>query len=243
MRTLLLASLSLAAALTTPRDAEACGGYMPEPAALQLSTHSIDGRGMPETRTFALLPWEAVPEGLTWDRLSWASFDATQIARARPLAKPLTLTLLGPAGTRVVTATQRVFLDRAWKHRAHVAAVQLDVPQGFRIALRGAHANARWVALEDRVSTPALSKWLAKHAAAHGKPDSVHVSRIAGTAIEVVSFYSVTERRLVTLLKEGEHSAGELDGMPLGAFAYNGGLHLVLPDGAATRQVFLGRSS
>ena len=242
MRPLLLVSLSLVAALTTARDAEACGGYIPEPQVLQVSSHRILGRGEQHTRTFVVLPWDVVPERLTWDQLSPQSFDSTQFARARPLAKPMTLTLLGPSGTRVVTESRRVYLDRSWKFLGKVGAIEVDVKGRFRIALEGAHVKARWLALEPQAPTPELTAWLSKQAPAHREVDGIQVRRIAGTTTDVVELYSRTEQRSVTLLKDGNRNAGELASMPIGAFANNGAIQLVLANGAATSQVYVGAS-
>src|SRR5687767_8051115 len=95
MRTLLLASLTITA-LQNPADA--CGPYVVEPTVFQLANG------------FALLNQEAEQGEHTWRRLRPHSYDNTQIANTTPLETPMTITLVGPSGTKVVSSKVRALI-------------------------------------------------------------------------------------------------------------------------------------
>lgn len=244
MRSLLLGALSLVAALTDTRDADACGGYRPGPEVFQLTAHTVIDRDRPgrapSTRVFALLPWDHAPaDGLAWRRISPMSFDATEIASATPFANPVTLTLLGPSGARVVSTTKHVFLSRSWHFDRPVGAVEVTAQGDFQIALRGNLAGARWVELDDVATTKPLEAWVQANAGSAGRDgvESIFASRVRGTTTEVVSFYSRSQQRRVTLLKVGTASYGALAGTPLGAFSLDGRIQLAVGDRVAVRTI------
>ena len=227
MRSLLLVALTLSA-VTPSRDAEACGNYRPEPEVFRLSSHVIVGKGVPDAqrrRTFVLLPRRAAPEdGLAWQKLAPQSFDATQIADGPVLASPVTVTLVGPAGTKVVASTKQVFLSRSWEFERPIAALEVPAVEGFAIAIEGNHPNAKWTELE-RVN--------------RAKNDGTYVSRVDGSDVKLVSFYSSKARKYVTMLKVGEKNHGEFSGHALGAVTNDGVMSLVVADGSRATKVYL----
>jgi len=242
MRTLLIAAFSLSA-LTPSRDADACGSYTPEPQVLRLSTHFVPGGDGDRRRTFALLGSTTPPPKLAWKLLAPMSYDATQIANDMMLANPITLTLVGPSGTRVVSSSKHVFLSRSWNFDATASALEVDGGVGFAIAIEGKHDRAKWIELED--VTPAKAKlrtWVTALGVTPYDADSIYVNRVKGTDLEIVSVYPSNGTKMITFLKQGDRNHGRFDGSPLGAFSNGGVTKLVLADGARATAVFLGAS-
>jgi hypothetical protein len=239
MRTLLLAALSLSA-LTPSRDADACGGYVREPRILQLAAHVVasDGKGS-ELRTFALFGTATPPANIKWRRLDPMSFDTTSVAHATPLANAVTLTLLGPSGTRVVSSTKHVFLSRSSGLRKTASALDIGDVKDFTIALEGVHPTATWTAVEDVSYTNArkMAAWVKAQGA---DASSVYVSRVKGTPFETVSVWTEGSTKTVTFLKRGDDNLGRFDGSPIGAFTNKGITQLVLVDGAQVSTAYLG---
>jgi hypothetical protein len=160
MRNLISCLAVLAFVLTTvrSRSADACGSYSPEPrpAVLRLSSHvthelHADGELTTGRRLFALGRREA-DHDVRWVPVAPGTFDPARVALLDAAAAPITLTLVGPRGTRVVRATRTVLLD-TWSllrrdvRRAH----ELDVPadEQFAIAVIGQSPSARWIPLDQ----------------------------------------------------------------------------------------------
>ena len=238
MRTLLIAALSLST-LTPSRDADACGGYNPEPRILRLATHALasDGNGS-ELRTFALFGAATPPANVTWRRLDPMSFDTAQVAHAAPLANAVTLTLVGPSGTRVVSSSKHVFLSRALGRRSTESALDIGVVKDFAIALEGVHPNATWTALDNR--SPQQATTLAWVKAQGVDASWVDVNRVKGTAIETVSVWMEARAKTVTFLRQGDKNLGRFDGNPIGAFTNKGITQLVLVEGTRISTAYLG---
>ena len=242
MRTLLIAALSLSA-FTPSRDADACGGYIREPRVLRLSTHHIpsfdEGAG---TRSFVVLGTATPPATVAWRRLAPSSYDSTQIANDMVLANSVTLTLLGPAGTRVVSSTQHVFLSHTFDFRGATNALDIGNAHGFSIAIEGVHPNATWRALEKPLYRKAASSstWVTALGVTPASVNEIDVRRITGTPFEAVSLYAKDSTKLVTFLRHGDKNLGRFDGSPVGTFTNNGITQLVLFDGANVSTAYLG---
>ena len=238
MRTLLIAALSLSA-FTPSRDADACGGYVPEPRVLQLTARFEETNGINRgvTRNFAILGLATPSPSLKWRRLAPSSFDSTSIA-TDTVATPMTLTLIGNPGARVVTRKQRVFLSTQAFSEA-TSAIDVGNADGFFIALEGSHPKATWSPLEDLTSKKSTQAkaWLA---ALGVKPYSVYVSRVKGTPFETVSMWTDAGTKTVTYLRHGDRNLGRFDGSPIGAFTNNGVTQLVLVDGRTVSTAYLG---
>jgi len=245
MRTLLIASslvFSLSA-FTPSRDAEACGGnYQPELRVMRLSTHFLPHtNGTTHRRSFVVFG-TANPGKLKWELLAPMSYDATQIAAGSVLAVPATFTIIGSAGTRVVTGNKHVYLSKSWSFDGVMSAVEVTTPDdGFSIAIEGAHAGATWSALEDTSSSKAKSKlWVKALGVSPIDADSIYVNRIAGTKFETVSVYPKDGTQMMTFVKYGDRNLGRYQGSPMGAFTNDGKLMLVLTEGALVTAVDLG---
>jgi hypothetical protein len=237
MRTLLIAALSLSA-VTPSHDAEACGTYVPEPRVFQLTAHfeqaGLDGR--PLRRTFAVVGDVTPPANLTWRRLSSTTFDSTSIADSMPATKPITLTLIGRSGARVVSSTKHVFLTRSARG-ATASAIDIGDANGFSIAIEGAHPNATW----SEIDAPTYQRSGSARAwvtALGVTPRLVYVSRVPGKPFEVVTVMP-KDGGQVTFVKHGDRNLGRFDGSPIGAFTNNGATQLVLVDGTKVSTAYL----
>jgi hypothetical protein len=238
MRTHLIAALSLSA-VTPSHDAEACGSYVPEPRVFQLTAHfeqaGLDDRSI--RRTFAVLGDVTPPATLTWRRLSRTTFDSTSIADSMPGTKPVTLTLVGASGTRVVSINKHVFLSHAWDRAKATRALDIGDANGFSIAIEGAHPNAAW----SEIDAPTYQRSGSARAwvtALGVTPGLVYVSRVPGKPFEVVTVMP-KDGSQVTFVKHGDRNLGRFDGSPIGAFTNNGATQLVLVDGTKVSTAYL----
>ena len=237
MRTLLLAALSLSA--LTPSRSDACGNYRPEPRVMRLSTHFIVDRATDRRRTFVLYG-DAPAAERSWRMLAPMSYDATQIADGERLANPVTFTLVGETGTRVVASTKHVYLSKSWDFERPQHAMDLGDVEGFAVAIEGKHEHAAWIALEERThSQRAIARWVTAHGITPYDGASIYVSRVAGTDFETVSVFPKNGKKMLTFLKHGDREIGRYNGTAMGAVSIDGITNLVIVDGAQTRQVFL----
>ena len=231
---MILAALAVSSSfVASVRIADACGGYNLEPTVFRLSSHFIVGADSAERRrTFALLREQAPSKGLAWHQLAPMSYDATQIANAKSFASPVTLTLVGPSGAKVVSSSKHVFLSRSWDFDAATGAV--EVPSGdFAIALSGSHEDAKWLALEDvKYSKSAMLAWVTAQGVTPFDADSLYISHVKGTNIDTVTLFPKDGTKMLTLLKEGEANVGQFNGSPHGAFELDGTTKVVIVDGA-----------
>jgi hypothetical protein len=210
MRTLLLASLTIA---TLQNPADACGPYVVEPTVFQLA------------RGYALLNEEPT-ETPVWRRLAPDSYDSTQIADATPLATPRTITLVGPSGTKVVTGTQRAFFKSGFT-RTSKATVALAIPNGgsYSVALAGAHANAKWIALDTEVrGSKAELDWVSARGVTpyrgYGAP-MVYLHKLKNTTYDTVTVFA-KEGGMVTFVRSGGHEVARFDGDIVGGVTVRG---------------------
>ena len=135
MRTL-LALTALVSAFHTSSDA--CGWMPPTVEIHRVADHAAHG--------FVVLG--AAPEVTDnhWLALQPRSYDGSQVAELSWLPTARELTLLGYAGTRVVSADHQVAL-REWGARDR-AFTALEVPNGFELAIDGRAANVAWHPIE-----------------------------------------------------------------------------------------------
>ncbi|MBA3504042.1 MAG: hypothetical protein M4D80_41455 [Myxococcota bacterium] len=243
MRTLTLqiAALSLFL-LALHRNAEACGSYVPEPRVLRLSTHQLPSFDKNvAARSFAVFANAKAPAKLVWQQLVPMSYDLTQIANDMALANPVTLTLLGPSGTRVVSSKKHVFLARTFDFNEAANAIDIGNASGFSIALEGAHPDATWSTLEHvGYRKTNLDTWVTALGASPSQGGSIHLSRVKGTPFETVSLYVKDSVKMVTFLKHGDRNLGRFEGTPIGTFTNKGVTQLVLVDGARVSTAYLG---
>ncbi|MEJ7598803.1 MAG: hypothetical protein WKG01_12925 [Kofleriaceae bacterium] len=194
--TLLLAALTLSLLPTT--EADACGDYGgdPAPQVMPISTHS--GRSEPteefRTRSFAVLgPTDGAR--LRWSMLAVRSYDGTRVAPVSGAMSPRELTLVGASGSRRVTATQRVALDRHATFQAPHLALELDDARDMTFAVAG----SRPVSL------------ITLESSSNGIPGTS-----ARTSLVIVDHTPVTEVYL------GATSLGRYAGYAVGAITWDG---------------------
>lgn len=143
MRSILLAAVLAASILVTHvQTADACGGgYQWQPTA-----HLVVTPVVKNAQSFALLSERldaTRAKGIKLARLDTSSFDTTATAFGRKLFEAQRLTLLGPAGTKLVQAKTTTWVDLAFDHEEAREAV--IVPDGeFVIALDGHFKDATW---------------------------------------------------------------------------------------------------
>lgn len=200
LRSMMLAVTLLLTTTLDARPAEACGGgygqFQWRPAVLEVTSHHAPavratGRRAGKTRWFVTLSRGTRPDGLTWKPIAPHSFDWTEIAEAPDLAQPVTLTLLGRAGTRVVSARRVVYLSSPHDATARTA-VELEVSgdDDWAVALRGDLGKAAWDGLTYPAADAATRKW----ASTQGLDPRVAVTRVAGTTLEIVQGNDLTSR-------------------------------------------------
>jgi hypothetical protein len=136
--------LALAIAMLTTllmEPADACGP-LPMPRLYAVSRQIVGDPTAHVVHQFAVLD-DRAPEDASWRWLATNTYVATQIADAPALATPVTLTLIGPHGTRVVKTTQRVYLKQR-VDRAGSSAIDLG-PTDDVVAIEGTLSwDARW---------------------------------------------------------------------------------------------------
>ena len=214
-------SLTALAAVIPANHADACGP-MPAPHMLAISHHGH--------HTFVVLD-EAAPKDANWRQLFPDSYDYTRIADAPDLEAPVELTLLGRSGTRVVTATHRVFLDDAWTvpMQRHVAfeVEGLDNQDWFEVAVVGRRANLSWRTM-DQVPDKDNDgiAWLA----AHGRRgvNLAYLTTITGTTTQIVTWFDSTGVQFA--VRRGDADLGEHEGLVIGELDMPGRHLLVRKD-------------
>jgi hypothetical protein len=230
MKTLLLAAVSLSA---LHANADACG--TPAPTVFRLSSHYVvGGAGTDHRRMFVLLD-EVAPKGLYWKQLSPMSYDATEIANAYTLAAPMTFTLVGPSGTRVVSTAKHFYLSKSWDFTQATGALEIDLKDddNFAIAISGTQRRAQWDEVTGEETTKQLERWVAKQGVTVLDHSSIYASRIKGTDIEAVAAFDKAGK-MITLIKDGSRLVSKIDGSVLGAIEIDGNLQLVVASGNRT---------
>jgi hypothetical protein len=240
MRNLLLAPV-LASFVLSSAPADACGPYMQEPTIFKLSTHhrGTQVTGL-VTRTFVLTGAidQAQADQMSWQRLGVMSFDLARFATAPDLATPMDVTLIGPGGTKVVSSKRRGFLEGGFEERKPSSALEIEGlgAHRFTFALKGRHANAKWIAVGDnQAASSADLAWVKKHGVKPVSPEYVYVAKLAGTELELVSVLA-ENTGVVTLVRSGNHDLyTRFDGSSPGAFQLNGQRYVLASlDGAVT---------
>lgn len=205
----------------------------------RLSSHYVLDRD-PSTerrRTFALIPERAPEKGLSWRQLSPMSYDMTSIADGMPFTHPVTLTLVGPSGTRVVASKKHVFLSHSWDFELDTGAVEVPDHGDFAIALSGSHAGAEWHALEHTPSKKELVAWVKAQGVKPFDANSIYASRVDG--VETITLFPENGTKMITFVRRGTENLGRFDGSPLGAYKLAGVTKLVIVDGASAQSVWL----
>lgn len=230
----LFAALALAAALPS-HDADACGPYIPEPQVFALSSHGLTSGA---TRTFVVLG-EATPDTSThWRQLAPGTFDPARIVPAGRLAQPMQMTLVGPSGTRTVTARKRVYLTRTLEFSDPRTAVEIDPGRdedGFQVALAGVHRDAAWISLDAAARSSGDAAWIAGQGVTTS-PGAHHVQRVAG--VDVLTVLGA-DGQPTTLLRHGTTNYGQYPGAAIGALEVDGTRYLLVQHEGTLQQAYL----
>jgi hypothetical protein len=228
MRTALL-SLVAFSTLAPLHQADACGSYVPEPRIHQLSSHFIPrGEGQ---RSFVVLGG-ASDDKRAWKQLAPMSYDGTQIARGFTLEHPMTFTIVGKDGTKIVTGRNQFFLSQTFQFREAASAIEVPWSDDRAVVIEG----EKGLALDERDPTTAKTKqWVAQRGIPAVSGDYAYISRSNG--VELVTAYDTSVDKYVTFLKRGDQELGRRDGRPLGVIELDGERRVVLGDGAWTSSV------
>lgn len=188
------------------QEADACGGsYVPELRIHQLSSHHIPTRAR---RSFVVLGG-ASNEKRPWAQLAPRSYDSTKIAQGVPLARPMTFTIVGVNGTKVVTGRNHVFLASTFAFLEAASAIEVPWVGDRALVIEGSHADAKWVAFDSL------------------RDDGITLS---------TSYTTDAAKPLVTV-KRGADEVGRFMGRALGVVTVGGERRLVFGDGAWTSSV------
>lgn len=219
----LAAAFALSTAVAAPPTADACGGsygaVVRTPRSFAVSKHFV--RDAKNQRAFVALGGTA-PDGLAWKQLAPRTYDATKIAPA-PAGAPMTLTLVGEKGTRVITSARYVYLSLSMFMEGSTLALEYDVQPGddFEIALLGTRTDAKWGDLpERRLGSKADSTWLEAQGFGIDKAERIGVYD-AGD-IDVLSFWDAKSQRIMTVFRRGTAELGRSLGHPRGTVAVDG---------------------
>lgn len=227
-------SLATAFALSTglfvhaPPTAEACGGYMRverAPRSFAVSTHFIPRAADGVThRAFVALAGRA-PEGLAWTPLAPVSYDATLIAPA-PALSPMTLTLVGEKGTRVVTSARYVYLSQSMFMAGTTLALEVDIQPGetYELALFGEHPSVRWSDVATRASTKADADWVRGRGLSVGGANAVTAYRHGD--LELLAAYDAKAAAVTTVMRRQGNEISRHLGWPRGSVELDGKRYL-----------------
>ena len=220
-----LIALSLALTTLSSTAALACGDLSQDAAPPHvLRVDTIQGPGLDATRrSFVVLdtPGRSRDDGAQrrWTRLPTDTFTSPTIADATTLATPVTLTLVGPHGARVIETRKQLVYRDGRSTDVHLA---LEIPASDEpaIAIAGRLpdvASAAWHGLYP-VSNDGAADWLSRHQIEIRPGTTPAVRNVMGTYLEVIWYTTVAGdaaalvRRGSTLLATGaEHAVGVLD--------------------------------
>jgi len=215
--TCFLAALLATATLTT-QIAAACGGSYETarraPQVMLLSSHYVYGQTASEVpstarRSFALTRTRLdVGADAPWERLAPMSYDNTEILALHELSTPMTVTLVGESGTRVVRSDSRVALKNAMfisDSEFEGVEIPLSNEDRFDIVLAGSHCDAVW---HDMVGS------------------YTYTNKIAGTNLSAT--FSHGDGKPMVALRAGKQALGSYEGYVVGAVDVGGDRYVVM---------------
>ncbi len=208
--TCLLATL-LASATLAPQIADACGGSYEAirraPQVMLLSSHHVyptaERRAFAITRTNLDLGADAA-----WERIAPMSYDYTDILSLEKLETPMTFTLVGRSGTRVVRSDSRVALrNDMFISGSQFEGVEIGLgnEDEFEIVLAGRHRDAVW---HDTVATYSMT------------------SPISGTNLKATQSY--VDGKPMVQISVGSSDRGTFEGYVAGAVDVGGSRYVVM---------------
>lgn len=196
-------------------------------------------------RSFALLG-KTTPADVKWSLIAPRTYDHSKIARAPRTEHAVTLTLVGPGGSRVVETRTQWFLDAAWGFQGVRSAIEInDNKEHFRIALPGKYQAAKWIALASRDSTDA--SWVTAQGfnlaspadVVLESPPTVTATKLWNSGVEALSFYNPATNQTTTLLRRDGKQIRQLIGSPIGAVDVDSEKMLVVEHDGSARGVII----
>lgn len=219
----LLASLAVTATLTSafaPSLADACGGYGGGPrlpSVFAVDEHFVTQKGTNLRRAFVLFGRGERSDKISWTRLWPSSFDYTRIADAPDSPQLVTLTLIGPSGTLVVSSNDRTFVADSFRSRHELLAMEVGIGQEaqFTVAVLGSQPDAKWLSTVDVTATKQTTAWVKSQGVA---AEYVDVVAIKGTKLRVISAHQPNSKGLTSFVLDGTTNLGAFSGgNPIGA--------------------------
>lgn len=214
MRNALALLLPVLASLAA-RPADACGPYGFTPRLMRVSTHFADGG----TRAF-VITHEQVADNQPWVLLAPRSYDNASVVDVANPETPIDVTLVGPAGTKIVSSRERVYLSRTFVSRAPSVAFEIRAQRGeFAIAMGGRHSDATWIKfVDERDATAADLAWVKARGVT---ADRAYVKKLDGTELEAVTVIP-TSGEMVTFMRRGALVYGQFEGAVMGGIEATG---------------------
>lgn len=197
------------------RPADACGPYGFTPRLMRVSTHFADGG----TRAFVITN-EKIADNQPWVRLAPMTYDYASVVDVANPENPLDVTLVGPAGTKIVSSRERVYLSRTFVSHAPAVAFEIRAPRGeFAIAMAGKHSDATWIKfVDDHDGTAADRAWVKAQGVT---PEHVYVKKLDGTELEAVTVIPASGE-MVTFMRRGAVVYGRYEGAVMGGIEATG---------------------
>lgn len=235
MRSLILAAALAVTSLTAPPTAEACGGDYANPPAPVLYLVYSDSAG---AHTFVLLNQPVDEEPHTWRRVAPKSHNLTRVAEAPALSAPVDLTLVGPAGTKVVSTRTKMLVEPA-RGIDRTPSVALRVPRGnYAVAAFGAHADYAWEPLVPVGAGPELDTWSRQ---VQLPPEELSLTRAGATTM--LTYHDPKTNAYRTEIKHHGWTFGGGTGRALGVLTANGDRYAVIAYGKALTVVRVARAT
>lgn len=207
MRTALL-TLAALSTLAPLQEADACGSYVPEPRIHRLSTHYIPRTRTAHVRSFVVLGG-ASNDKRAWKQLAPHSYDGTRIAAGEQLHVPMTFTIVGANGTKVVHGRNQVFLASTFAFVEPASAIEVPSADDRAIVIEGAHGDAKWIDLDT----------------------------LKEEGITLGTGYATNTTGPSTVVQRGAYELGRFPGYVLGLVEIDGERRLVIGDGPRTSSV------
>ncbi len=233
MRNALLALVVLTSVRV--ESAEACGPYSFAPKLMRVTTHFADGG----TRAFVITN-QKVADDQPWVQLAPMTYDYASVVDVENPETAIDLTLVGPAGTKLVSSRERVYLSRTFVSRSPSVAFEIRAPKGeFAIAMAGKHTDAEWIKLGDERRAKAEDiAWVKAKGLTPMHPEYVSVHKLEGTDFEAVTVLPKVGE-IITFVRRGDVVYTQFEGSALGGLSASGERYVVAANYGETPRAIL----
>lgn len=230
----LAAAFALSTAVPETPTADACGGggsygyglSSRAPLTYAVSTHFIPRMQGDRHRAFVALGGSA-PTDTKWQLLAPMTYDSTKIAPG-PSGAPMTVTLVGAKGSRVITSARYVWLRDSMYMGGTTLALEFDSKAGedFEVALRGTQADVKWRELPARSSSKVDADWM--RARGLGALGDEAVSTYKTGDLETLTIYDEKSHEILTLLRRNNIEISRHLGAPRGIVEVGGSRYIAM---------------